>query len=227
MNKKCSKCESIKNINEFHKCSKTKDGYKCACKKCRNKDSLDWKKRNREHNKEVSKKYYSMNKDYYKQYREENKDKISESKKDCYCKNKEYYIDKSKEYYIDNKNSISEKKKNYRNNNKEKIREMKRKYRNSPRGREFYRNKSNLRRATYKDTNITSNWLIELKENTEFCPLCGVKMNDINNHPSQYNLDHIIPLNINGTHTKDNVRFTCRHCNLIRPKDGSDLGVFV
>lgn len=43
------------------------------------------------------------------------------------------------------------------------------------------------------------------------------------NRPNSKQLDHILPLNIGGTHTVGNVRIICRTCNLARPKDGSDL----
>jgi len=32
--KKCSKCGVVKNVEEFHKAKKNKDGLKGACKKC-------------------------------------------------------------------------------------------------------------------------------------------------------------------------------------------------
>jgi 5-methylcytosine-specific restriction endonuclease McrA len=80
------------------------------------------------------------------------------------------------------------------------------------------------RRAKIKSTNIDNNLLLVMKEETIYCPICRVKMNDINHHPKQYNLDHIIPLNCDGTHSIDNVRYICRNCNLSRPKNGSDLG---
>jgi hypothetical protein len=51
---------------------------------------------------------------------------------------------------------------------------------------------------------------------------CGVKLTDIPFLPNSKELDHIIPLNIGGTHTIGNVRIICRKCNSSRPIDGSD-----
>lgn len=54
------------------------------------------------------------------------------------------------------------------------------------------------------------------------CPLCKVRLIDAPYLPASKELDHIVPLNIGGTHTIGNVRIICRTCNLRRPKDGSD-----
>lgn len=51
---------------------------------------------------------------------------------------------------------------------------------------------------------------------TKHCPLCGERA-------KTKHLDHIIPINIGGTHTRGNVRVICAKCNLSRPHDGSDL----
>ena len=83
---------------------------------------------------------------------------------------------------------------------------------------------ANKRRAKIKSTDITSSWLKRLYKDSETCPLCGCKM-DANGrmYPSGKQLDHILPINIGGWHTKDNVRIVCLKCNLARPKDGSDI----
>jgi hypothetical protein len=51
---------------------------------------------------------------------------------------------------------------------------------------------------------------------------CGIELTDIPFLLNSKELDHIIPLNIGGTHTIGNVRIICRKCNSSRPKDGSD-----
>jgi hypothetical protein len=55
------------------------------------------------------------------------------------------------------------------------------------------------------------------------CPLCSVKLEDAPFLPASKELDHIIPINVGGTHTIGNVRIICRLCNQKRPKDGSDF----
>lgn len=70
-----------------------------------------------------------------------------------------------------------------------------------------------------KRNDITIDWLMQLKKNTEICSLCGKNMIETSvYHPDQKNLDHIVPLCMGGKHTKNNVRYICRNCNLHRPK---------
>lgn len=54
------------------------------------------------------------------------------------------------------------------------------------------------------------------------CPLCEVRLVNEPYLPASKELDHIVPLNVGGTHTLGNVRIICRTCNIGRPKDGSD-----
>jgi hypothetical protein len=54
------------------------------------------------------------------------------------------------------------------------------------------------------------------------CPLCLCVLTDDPGTSMSKELDHIIPLNVGGTHTVANVRIICRGCNLRRPRDGSD-----
>jgi len=79
--KVCPKCKKEKSIGEFGKEKKSKDGYKCYCKKCWN-----------NYNKKYIKDWYRNNKDriveYKKVYNEENKENISR-------KGKIYYEERS------------------------------------------------------------------------------------------------------------------------------------
>jgi hypothetical protein len=164
--------------------------------------------------------------------------KKSKDKLACYCK--DCTKKKASKWKKDNPERNRKNSRNWDRRNPEKAREVDEKWRNKNRGRfneitrlskqkkpekyrELDRQKHHKRRSVYKETDITIDWLIQLKENTKFCPLCKVELNDINKDPAQYNLDHIILLSLGGTHTKNNVRFTCRKCNLKRPKDGRDL----
>jgi hypothetical protein len=82
--------------------------------------------------------------------------------------------------------------------------------------RDHLRHADSLRRATYKETDITVEWLSALRTSTTICILCDEEL-------LRPHLDHIVPLGVGGRHIKDNVRFVCDKCNLRRPKDGSDL----
>lgn len=72
------------------------------------------------------------------------------------------------------------------------------------------------RRAKSRFTDITPEFDRQLRR-AEVCAICGCPTNGV------VHVDHIVPLNVGGTHTRDNVRATCEACNLARPKDGSDV----
>lgn len=91
-----------------------------------------------------------------------------------------------------------------------------------------------IRRASYRAKNyrrrnvrhalhdVTADYESALRVKAKRCPLCAVKMTDVPHLPNSKELDHIIPVNVGGTHTIGNVRIICRCCNQKRPKDGSD-----
>ncbi len=72
---------------------------------------------------------------------------------------------------------------------------------------------------------ITGRDVRAMKRAATHCPIpgCGVEMVDAPYLPASKELDHKVPINVGGTHTRDNVRIICRGCNRARPLDGSDL----
>jgi hypothetical protein len=125
---------------------------------------------------------------------------------------KRWYKEKGREYHF-----------KWRNENREKAREYYRRYceLNKEERRESYR----LRRMRIQssETDITPEWLKNLREAIAFCELCGVELTNKNQHDYDFgDLDHIIPVNMGGKHVQGNVRYICHLCNLQRPKDGSD-----
>lgn len=70
--------------------------------------------------------------------------------------------------------------------------------------------------ATQQDVRI-------LLERTSRCTICRVKLTT----STGKHVDHITPLNTGGRHTITNLRVTCAHCNLTRPKDGRDIDQLV
>jgi hypothetical protein len=94
MVKVCTKCKIKKELTEFSKDKKTKDGYNYNCKSCNKEYREDNKDKIKEYQKEYQKEYDQANKDkrkeYYKEYREANKDKRKEYLKEWRKANKEY-----------------------------------------------------------------------------------------------------------------------------------------
>ena len=113
MEKKCNKCNVVKDVSGFYKDKANKDGFRNDCIICRKekvnsrqyKDAHKEKKkerneRYRKNNKEIvaikAKQYREANKDKSKQYREANKDKLKEYREDNKEKLKEYHIERYK-----------------------------------------------------------------------------------------------------------------------------------
>jgi len=94
-------------------------------------------------------------------------------------------------------------------------------YFNLPRTRELMKNLRHKRRAIYKETDITVNWLYNLRKETLYCQICNNELN------GKMDLDHIVPIGKGGTHSMRNVRYVHGHCNKSRPKDGSDLPIMI
>tara|TARA_Y100000310_G_scaffold343310_1_gene450325 strand:- start:128 stop:817 length:690 start_codon:yes stop_codon:yes gene_type:complete len=222
--KACRICGKEKPLTEFYKRKDSPDGYRNDCKECCNKRNAitkrEWKKRNGEKIEKECK--------WCK--------KIFETKltrqEFCCRKCKDRYKDKNpterrkkwiENYLVKTKERRKEYDKKKYLENEEKYKSYSKKYSKTKKGKEVARNNNNSRRIVIKNTDITSDWLLELKENTKLCTLCNREMNDIRYHPRQKTLDHMIPINVKGTHTKNNVRFICLSCNCSRPKDGSDI----
>lgn len=86
---------------------------------------------------------------------------------------------------------------------------------------EYYAKKrqaSSLRRARYKQTDITEAYLRRWLKRSVRCKLCKKRMNTVYMHPLSKTIDHIKPLCQGGRHLKKNIRIVCRRCNGRRPR---------
>lgn len=162
---------------------------------------------------------------YYEKNYEKNKDKILLQRKEYYERNKELRTAKMKEYYRENKEALALKKREYYEKNKERLRLKKREYREKNKeiiaakksvynktikGKAISANKYHRRKAQMKETDITTDWLVELRDKTLTCPYC----NEVYSNDMILHLDHIVPLSKGGIHIKDNVIYCCCKCNL-------------
>ena len=115
--------------------------------------------KNKEQQKEYSKKYYNENRKKIIKYQKEYRRKNPEKRKEHYIKNKEKANKQSKEYYIKNKIKNREKKKEYdkkyRENNKEEIKEY------------YFNNKERIKKRAKK----FKKWCVEYKGGK--CQMCG------------------------------------------------------
>lgn len=223
--KVCRICKKEKTLEEFYKRKDSPDGYRNDCKECSNERNVktrrEWRKRKKDN---IVLRFDCKNCG-------ENFETKYTKQVFCSKKCKEQYRAKHSArrklwklfYYIKNRDKIREHdRKNYLANEK-KYRLYSKRFAKSEKGKECFRNSRHKRRSACKETDITTNWLVELKKRTSSCQICNEEMNEIRYHPKSKSLDHIIPINMGGKHKKYNVRFICFSCNNGRPNDGSDI----
>jgi hypothetical protein len=79
----CTKCGEEKQLNDFHKKSRSKDGFTSQCKTCRCKYTLDYSSNNKDKKRISDSNYYKNNKVKVNQYKlnwyHENKDRLRDS----------------------------------------------------------------------------------------------------------------------------------------------------
>jgi len=238
MKKVCTKCNIEKLLEEFPKSKRRKDGRASWCLKC----NSDWKKENKDSINITRRKYAKANsekisqynknwkqensehiKDYNSAYREENIEYLSWLKKNNYYDKQEEILNKRKQSRLDDPEKYRERDKKHDAGRKDKRKEYSKEWTKRPSSRVVRVNNQNKRRAKYKETDITTEWLTELRVLAVYCPTCDCKMVEDGLAQNGKTLDHIITLNTFGTHTMDNVRYICRKCNNSRPKDNSDV----
>lgn len=192
--KKCSKCNIIKDYTEFHKYSKSKDGYRGQCKMCRNN-------------------YNNLyNKDYVK--RPEVKELLKEKRQS------EKYKESIRIYRQNNKDKLNKQKRNYRKNNRDKILQSKKDYYNRKKNDPLWLLTKRLRNRTtqafrvskwYKNT-ITRNILGDdydiVYKHIENQFTEGMSWDNI----SEWHIDHIIPLSL--AKTEEELIKLCHYTNL-------------
>ncbi|MEK6881159.1 MAG: HNH endonuclease [Nanoarchaeota archaeon] len=219
----CTKCKIEKNRDEFYRDKRYAGELQGQCKKCKSIYSKEYRRINQQKRAENAKLYRQCRKQkiaiYNKLYSKIHKEEISEKGKIYRQLHKKEII----QYKIKHKEESKEYQKQYGQSHKQTLTAQKRQYRQTPKGKEIERNKRQRRRAACKITDITTNWLLQLRINASNCLLCNITMTETPYLFNSKHLDHIMPLNVKGAHTMDNVRFICQTCNLTRPRDGSDL----
>ncbi|CAG7580892.1 MAG: p100 [uncultured marine phage] len=140
--KTCKRCSIEKELFNFSKKKRSKDGLSNWCKECNSEYLKSYNVKNKEKLKEKKKSYYQNNKeivkerskqhrlnnpDYHKEYHEKyyenNKSDLLEYKRDWYNDNSEVIKERSKKYREDNKDYYLEYLKEWRENNEEYMKE--------------------------------------------------------------------------------------------------------
>ena len=101
----CSACGIEKDISEFYRDKRTKDGLYSNCKKCQNYYTYAWAKRNRGRISEYNKKWREKNQDVVKcmvkKWQSKNKDRILEYHKRWYKDTKRDRMDNTMDRYFE------------------------------------------------------------------------------------------------------------------------------
>jgi hypothetical protein len=125
MEKICSKCRELKNIEYFAKAKKTKDGYSGHCKLCL--------------------------KAYQENYILNNREKVLEKYKKSDLKRSKQKKEWRANHYIENKHKINETNKKYREENKEKLKELSRLRRLKNKNNQEMKDRSKKYKEKHKD----------------------------------------------------------------------------
>jgi len=191
MEKKCNKCDIVKNIEEFQKCSECKDGYRNACRECR---------------KEISTLWRQNNPDAYKKWVENNSEYDKERKKNHYEQNKETYINRSTNYRKDNLDKVNRWVRDYRKKRFSEDEVFKMTFTVRSRIRNLLKLKNELKLGkTFELIGCSPQELTKHIEN-QFTD--GMSWD---NH-GEWHIDHIIPLA--SAKTKEDLIKLCHYTNL-------------
>lgn len=228
MLKICSKCKQEKDIEQFCKHKRNKDGRSTYCRECQR--QYDINRRNNPKRVEYCKNY---NKKYY----QDNSEQLKERQRNYYQDNKEHYYEYEKERSkrLERVKYNKQYNKTYRQENLERLRKWD-KQRNKE--NKLNRNFSTAICIALRGNKAEQHWedlvpytLQELKEHLE-------KQFDENmnwdNYGSYWEIDHIIPQNTFNIETENDIDFKIcwslanlrpleKSLNRSRPKDGRDI----
>lgn len=208
--KKCTKCGVEKNLEEFHRNKKSKDGRTFKCKECVRFYSKSYRKENREKIKAYAESWRKDNPGYRRSYREANKEKLSVWEK---------------AYYESNKEKIAEYAKKYRESNRDKERARREAWREAnPDYHNAYRKKRYAEDPVFRAVirlRGNANRLGDYK-NKKTIELVGCSPEEFwrrNGSPSveelkDLHIDHIVPLSWFDLTNEDHVKVACNWTNL-------------
>jgi 5-methylcytosine-specific restriction endonuclease McrA len=160
----------------------------------------------------LAEKYFQVNKRYKKGFTRQCKE----------CRNKVVNLRNQIVYRVDKKRKekIGEYNRNYRQINKKKYKELNAKW--IKENRNYINCKHTIRRAKLKNSigSFTlQEWESKKKEFNYCCVICKIPEQELLNETGiGLTIDHIIPLNKNGTNWIKNIQPLCKSCNS-RKKD--------
>lgn len=189
--KKCNMCLIMKNLQEFHKDKRTKDGHVPYCKKCKSIYDRIYRK---EH--EIEKRQKG------REWHYKNKDVINKKKRDKYDPEKKH------KYYIKNKDNIKARTKKYKRNRYHKDIEFKMKEFLSDSLRRLLKGKTkNSRALQYLGCSVRE---LKIHIESQFKP--GMTWDNWSRNG--WHIDHIIPLAKFNMLNDEEIKIACHYTNL-------------
>lgn len=205
--KVCTKCGKEKDILDFNKYKRSKDGVRSNCKKCQSIEGVKYSRNRRANDEEyrilgnLKCKEYKKNhrediSEYNKQYRNNNRTEIYIYNKDYTTNHKENINKNRRIRYQNNKGTISLKRIEKYNQNPEKFLEYKR------------RRKARIKGGgEYKISPLVLDLILAVQQFK--CVYCETEFSE----NVKKTLDHVTPLIKGGLHRSDNLVYACRSCN--------------
>lgn len=201
----CRKCKEVKELLEYHRVSKGKDGVKSICKSCSALEMKAYRTENKYKLKESRKEYVRANKekirDYMSKYFDSNRDPKKIYDASYHLSNREEILERKKEYRHTNREKILEGGKKYREKNKDKIAVVSRNWQLKNTGA-VNAISANRRSNKLKATPV---WADQEKIKDMYS--LASRFSRIDKIP--YHVDHIVPLKskfVCGLHCKQNLR---------------------
>ena len=207
MEKKCTKCEEVKSLDEFSKDKRNKDGKQSRCKSCHKEYKIknkDKRKAPTEEQKERRKKHRQENKEFFKKKDREYNQKNKHIRQKHYKENKERLLKYTNEYYQNNKKKIrilADKwsKENMKTNPLYKLRVSIRSNIAMSIKNQGYTKKTKTYNMLKCDYNFFMQWLN------------GIASNGYQYGFGNLNLDHVIPISL--AQTEDEAILLCHYSN--------------
>lgn len=193
----CTKCGVEKELSEFNRNGKKKNGYRCTCRECDHMAGVRYREEHLEEKRRKGREYYWDNREKRLQYQEDHKEEANARKYKYVQNNPEKRLAQSKKYYHTHK----DKRKEYEIANREEINRKKKEYMNThPEARIAH----NLRTSMWRSITgrskkgrmlllVGCEWSFFLKHiESQFTE--GMKWDNYGNKKGMWTIDHIKPL---------------------------------
>jgi 5-methylcytosine-specific restriction endonuclease McrA len=189
--KRCTKCGKTKQLDDFPKQARHKDGRHSWCKKCHSKASAAWNKSNPE-------KFRAHQRKWFRKWCVENPEKARENGRN-----------NSRKWAAKNPDKIREKNRNWARANPEKVRKWFYRWLDSNRDKFMQNVRNRYARKKNAGGKITVKEWRALKEKYNYtCLCCRRREPEI-----KLTLDHVLPLVKGGRNIIDNAQPLCGSCN--------------